>query len=88
MYNADSHITTIEEVKTFFRHVVSLIGDEWHPDDKYSFYLDPKTKEPVFTAEEQALYDRLQEECFSVCDVAGADIYDLGWEIVEKSMGI
>ncbi len=86
MYTADSHITNLDEVKAFFSHVVSLIGDEWHPDDKYSFYLDVKTKEPVFTTDQQALYDRLQAECFAVCEAADEDIYDLGWEVIEKKM--
>ena len=86
MYTADSHITNLDEVKAFFSHVVSLIGDEWHPDDKYSFYLDVKTKEPVLTTDQQALYDRLQAECFAVCEAADEDIYDLGWEVIEKKM--
>lgn len=86
MYTADSHITNLDEVKAFFRHVVSLIGDEWHPDDKYSFYLDVKTKEPVLTIDQQALYDRLQAECFAVCEAVDEDIYDLGWEVIEKKM--
>lgn len=67
MYTNDSHIINIDEVKAFFAHAVSLIGDEWHPDDKYSFYLDAETKEPLFDADTQVLYDRLQEECFAVC---------------------
>lgn len=86
MYTADSHITNLDEVKAFFSHVVSLIGDEWHPDDKYSFYLDVKTKEPVLTTDQQALYDRLQAECFAVCEAADEDIYELGWEVIEKKM--
>lgn len=79
-------INTIDDVKAFFTHVVEIIGDEWHPDDDFSFYTDKKTKEPLFTPEEIALYNRLLAECFEVCEKADEDIYDLGWEIIEKSI--
>lgn len=88
MFTEESHIQTLEEVRAFFTFVVEKIGDEWHPDDDYSFYKDLKTKEPVFTPEETALYNRLQQECFAVCEKNDEDIYDLGWEIIEKFMDL
>lgn len=86
MYSEESHIQTIEDVRNFFTFVVEKIGDEWHPDDDYSFYKDNKSKEPLFTIDEITLYNRLQAECFDVCQNADVDIYDLGWEIIEKNI--
>jgi len=86
MYTEESHIETLDDVKVFFTFVVERLGDEWHPDDDYSFYKDSKTKEPLFTPDEIVLFNRLQAECFAVCEKADEDIYDLGWEIIEKSI--
>ena len=83
-YTADSQIGSLDEVKAFFTHVVAVVGDEWHPDEDYSSYKDAKTKECLFSPEEAAAYNCLQEKCFAVCEAAETDIYDLGWEIVEK----
>lgn len=88
MYTEDSHIETIEDVRAFFTLVVERVGDEWHPDDEYSCYKDPKTKESIFTPEETALYNRLQKECFDICDAKDEDIYDLGWEVIEKFLNL
>ncbi|MDO4194937.1 MAG: hypothetical protein Q4D33_02170 [Prevotellaceae bacterium] len=85
-YNSESHITTIAEVKAFFIEMVKIAGDEWHPDDSYSSYKDRKTKECLFTPEEIVECERLQSECFAVCDAKGVDIYDLGWEAIEASI--
>ena len=79
-----SHITTIDEVKAFFTQMVTIVGEEWHPDDDYLSYKNPKTREPLFTPEEAQVYNGLQRECFAVCEAADVDVYDLGWEVIEK----
>lgn len=86
MYNEESHIQSIDDVKAFFAFVVERVGEEWHPDDDYSWYKDPKTKESLFTPDETVLFNRLQKECFDLCDQLDEDIYDLGWEAIEATM--
>ena len=86
MLTPNTHITSIAEVKAFFAQMVERAGDEWHPDDSYSSYKDRKTKESLFTPEEIVECERLQAECFAVCDAKGVDIYDLGWEAIEASI--
>ena len=85
-YTALSNITTVEEVKDFFHFIVFDLHLEFHPDDAFGDYKKPKTKEPLFTAEDCETYDRLMAECFAVCDAADEDIYDLGWEQLEKAL--
>lgn len=82
-YDSDSHIQTISEVKAFFHHVVFERKADFHPDDDFSQYLSPK-KEPLFTPEECVIYNALLAECFTVCDAKDEDIYDLGWDVLEK----
>jgi len=88
MYTSDSHITTIREVKDFFHFLAFDLQLEFHPDDRFESYIDQKTRESRFLASECELYDRLMEEAFTVCDDADEDIYDLGWEQLEKALSI
>lgn len=86
MFTEESHIQTLDEVRAFFAFVVERVGEEWHPDDDYSVYKDQKTKDPLFTPDEASLCNRLQKECFDVCDALDEDIYDLGWEAIEDTL--
>lgn len=80
-------ISTIDDVRQFFHTVVYDYSlEEFHPDDDFSNYINPKTKEPLFTAQEATLFNQLLQESFSVCENADVDIYDLGWEVIEQWM--
>lgn len=87
-YNTDIHITTIEEVRTFFHHLAFDRNLSFHPDDSFSDYTNNKTGELSFSVAEALLYDRLMSECFSVCDTHGQDIYELGLNTMRERMGI
>ena len=79
-------IQTLSDVRAFFERMVAIVGDEWHPDDDYAVYRDRKTKQPMFLPEEIETNNRLQAECFAVCEALDEDIYDLGWDVIEKSI--
>ena len=38
-YTQDSHITTKEEVKDFFKHIVDDLGINFHPDEDFKDYV-------------------------------------------------
>ena len=81
--NEESHITTIADVKAFFHHLVDERKVNFHPDDDFADYISVKDGTPTFTEEEVAVYNRLMEESFDVCEAAGVDIYELGLEELE-----
>ena len=78
--NEQSHITTVADVKAFFHHLVDERKVNFHPDDDFADYISVKEGTPTFTKEEVAVYNRLMEESFDVCEAAGVDIYELGLE--------
>ena len=38
-YNIDSHIKSVEDVNTFFHHIVSERKVNFHPDDMFEDYV-------------------------------------------------
>lgn len=85
-YNNESHIKSMEDVKTFFHHLVDELSLNFHPDDDFADYICYEDKTPTFTEEEVLLYNRLMEESFVVCDNSQVDIYKIGFE--ELSIGL
>lgn len=75
--NEESHITTIADVKAFFHHLVDERKVNFHPDDDFADYISLDDQMPTFSDEEVAVYNRLMDESFDVCDAAGVDIYEL-----------
>lgn len=82
--NKESHITSVADVKAFFHHLVDERKVNFHPDDDFADYINIEDKTPSFTVEEVAVYNRLMEESFDVCEAAGVDIYELGLEELQK----
>ncbi len=81
--NEESHITTIADVKAFFHHLVNERKVNFHPDDDFADYISVKEGTPTFTKDEVAVFNRLMEESFVVCEASGVDIYELGLEELE-----
>lgn len=77
-YNMDSHITSVEDVEVFFEHLLNERKVSFHPDDDFSDYINYTTKEPTFTQEEVAIYNKLMDEAFDVCERTNTDIYGIG----------
>lgn len=85
-YNNNSHIESIEDVKTFFYYLVNDRKINFHPDNSFDEYVNTVTDKQTFSDEECRLFDRLMEECFNVCSKNGGEdlIYDLGTDILNK----
>lgn len=86
-YNNESHIKSVEDVKTFFHHLVDERKVNFHPDDMFEDYVSCEGGINTFTLEECALYNRLMDESFKACDNNGVDIYEVGVEILRRSIG-
>lgn len=87
-YDRDSHIKSVEDVKTFFHHLVDERKLNFHPDDDFVDYVSYEEKTPTFTKEEVEVYNQLMEESFSACDVAGIDIYEIGFHELHGALMI
>lgn len=79
-YDKNSHIKSVEDVKTFFHHLVDERKVNFHPDDDFADYICYKDNTPTFTEEEVRKYNRLMDESFDVCEKTGVDIYGIGWD--------
>ena len=84
--NEATRITTVADVKAFFHHLVDERKVNFHPDDDFADYISLDDQTPTFTDEEVAVYNRLMDESFDVCEAAGVDIYELGLQELEKVM--
>ncbi|MBP9995327.1 MAG: hypothetical protein KBT67_10425 [bacterium] len=74
-YTNNSHITTKNDVIDFAKHLVNFHNISFHPDDDFADYFDSSNTDEI------SLYNRLNEECFSVCEKLGVDIYQIHYEI-------
>ena len=87
-YDNDSHITSVEEVESFFDYLLEERKIIFHPDDSFGDYINYETKEPIFTKEEVILFDRLMDESFDVFEKRGVDIYQIGIDKLRSPLGI
>ena len=83
-YDNSVHIITLEEVRTFFQYLVNERGCNFHPDDDFAEYVCNADGSPTFTEEEIPCFNRLMDECFTVCADSNESIYDLGLEVLKK----
>lgn len=51
-YNIDSHIKSVEDVKAFFHHLVSVRRLNFHLDADFADYIRCIDKTPSFTKDE------------------------------------
>lgn len=79
-YNRESKIATVSDVKDFFLHLVCERSLYFCPDDRFEGYISSHDGKRLFTQEECAIYNRLMDESFDVCEKNGADIYAIGLE--------
>ena len=77
-YTSDSHIMSVKDVKTFFHHIVSERKVNFHPDDMFEDYVSCEGGINTFTLGECAIYNRLMDESFVICENEGIDIYSVG----------
>lgn len=82
-----TEIKTLDDVKEFV-HQLMAEGLNYHPDDDFENYVNTETGEPSYSPDAAKLRNQLNDKCFEVCEVAGADIYDLSMEIFLKDTGL
>lgn len=87
-YNANSHIMTVKDVETFFRHIVFERKVNFHPDDMFEDYVSCEGGINTFTLEECAIYNRLMDESFAICEKEEVDIYSIGLNELQGALGI
>ena len=85
-YAQESHITTVEEVKDFFHHIVYDLGINFHPDNDFRDYVSYETGERTMDDEQAELYNRLMDEAFEVCD--DDQVYEIGSELLFERLQI
>lgn len=86
-YTHNSHITTVEEVKEFFRHIVYDLDINFHPDDDFKDYLNLATGERSMDDEQAELYNRLMDEAFEACDDEEM-VYEIGYDLLKERLKI
>ena len=87
-YTEDSHIECLNDVKTFFHHVVFERKVNFHPDNDFADYGSTEARTPTFSPNEVAVYKRLLDESFKVCEDCGKDIYEIGCEELFSAMNV
>lgn len=87
-YNSNSHIKSVKDVETFFHHIVFERKVNFHPDDLFEDYVSCEGGINTFTLEECAIYNRLMDESFKVCENEGIDIYSIGLTELQSVLGI
>ena len=85
-YTSESHIKSVKDVKTFFHHIVSERKVNFHPDDMFEDYVSCEGGINTFTLGECAIYNRLMDESFAVCNNEGEDIYAIGLEELQTAL--
>ncbi len=73
-------VKTVDDVRTFFNHLVTVDTLNFHPDGDFTAYVSVETGNPSFTEPQAAHYNTLMDAAFTVCETEGADIYALGTE--------
>jgi hypothetical protein len=82
-----TEIRSPEDVTEFVKLLVAE-GLNYHPDDDFENYVNMQTGDPSYTPAEALLRNQLNDQCFEVCEAAGADIYNISMEIFLKETGL
>ena len=84
-YTQESHITSVEEVRDFFHHIVYDLGINFHPDDDFKGYVNYETGERSMDDVQAELYNRLMDEVFEVCNDEDK-VYEIGCEMLKERL--
>jgi len=77
-------IKTIDDVTSFFEHLVFERGLRFHPDTPFSDYVYVSTGNPTFTKDQVVFYEKLLAESFRVCQAYDRNIYSLAIDVMHK----
>lgn len=87
-YDKEKQITTVNDVKDFFHHIVYERKVNFHPDEDFESYINYDNKIPTFTPDEVKAYNRLIDQSFDVCEKNKADVYQLACDELFKVYGM
>lgn len=73
--NNSTHITSLDDVKEFFKYLYKDKKLNLHPDDLFTEDMGN------VTTDEAPLFNRLMDECFDVCEMTNTDIYGICLEV-------
>lgn len=82
-----THIQNLKDVAAFAKQIIAE-KVSFHPDDDFNDYIFFNTGKPCYTKVEAAKRNKLMEECFSVCEKEGEDIYNLMLEVTLLETGM
>lgn len=82
-----TQIKTSKDVAEFAKQIISE-GVSFHPDDDFNDYVVFKTNKPSYTKKQAEVRNKLMNECFSVCDKEGTDIYGIMLEVTLIETGM
>jgi len=80
-------ITTTKDLAAFAKQLIKE-GVSFHPDDDFNDYINLETKEPTYSKNEADFRNELMNQCFSICEKNGIDIYDTMNEVALKETGL
>lgn len=78
-------IGSYQNLRQFILEVLGELGWGYHPDTRFSDYIDAATGAPTYTVEQAFERDSLQEQAF---DTFGDAVYDLALSITYEWAGI
>jgi hypothetical protein len=84
MFNKE--IKTVKDVRQYFSFMVNERKVNFHPDTDFSEYVSCETGKSTFTDEEIDQFNSLMGASFEVCELAEADIYEIGLEMLKGTM--
>lgn len=81
-----TEIKTINDVKSFAKHLINVEKLSFHPDDDFNDYLNLSTKQPFYTKEEAEKRNQLMNACFDICEKHEKEIYSVMLPYFLKSL--
>jgi len=78
-------LTTPAETVSFIRHVVFELDVNFHPDTDFMDYTR-RDGTPSFNAQAADELNAALAQAFRVCDLYGADMYDLALSVVQARL--
>lgn len=81
-----STINSIKDVETFFNKLILEESLNFHPDEDFRNYVHVDTGLPSYTEEEAELRNLLMQEAFEVCDRESVEIYQIGIQLLFKTL--
>lgn len=75
-----SNVSTVEDVRAFFKALMDELSLSFHPDDSFDGYGNQVNGQWVdlFTPEEATQLDAIMHQCWKVCYDNNTDIYKIG----------